>query len=103
MSLRLPTKDPAEIKALVFLFDADIEPGTTILAANIGVTVVAGADPAVAGMLDGAALIDTNRVAVVQRVRLGVNACDYEIRCLVTDSAGLKHLVVATLPVRTLH
>ena len=39
---------------------------------------------------------------VLQRVTGGLHQCDYKLRCLATDSSGLVHLIVATLPVRNL-
>ncbi|MBE7419846.1 MAG: hypothetical protein HS128_19240 [Ideonella sp.] len=101
--MRLPPKDPAELKLVRFVFAADLEHGVTIAGAALAIAVTAGSDAGAAAVLDGAALVDNAALAVLQRVALGLAGCDYEIRCLVTDSSGLKHLVAATLPVRDMH
>ena len=101
--MRLPPKDPAEIKAVRFQYKTELGKGATLAGVVVSVAVVVGTDPAAAAVLDGAAVIDNAAFEVLQRVTLGVAECDYEIHCLATDSAGLKHLIVATLPVRALH
>lgn len=98
--MRLPNKDPSEIKLLRFQFKDDIQPGTTIALVELSVAAVSGVDPAVADVLQGAAQINNAALEVLQAVRLGVDGVDYELRCLATDSGGLKHLVSAALPVR---
>ena len=100
--MRLPIKDPTEIKLVRFVFAGDIERGTTIVSVTVAVSLVAGVDAGFAAVLSGAALIDNDALQVLQQVTLGLADCDYGIRCLATDSAGLKHLIAATLPVRIL-
>lgn len=98
--MKLPIKDPAEQKLVRFESATEIEAGQTI--ANVAVTaeVLEGTDPDVASMLVGVPQIDNTNLYVLQRVGLGVDLCNYLFRALATDSAGLKHLVYATLPVR---
>lgn len=101
--MRLPDKDPAEVRLLRFVFERDIEPGQTIAAVDVTIALAKGGpDPDVAAVLDGAAVIDNASLCVLQRVRAGVVGAEYQIRCLVTDSSGLKPLISATLPVRTI-
>ena len=101
--MRLPQKDPGETKLVRFAFASEIERTITIASVSVSITLAAGVDAGFAAVLDGAALIDNATLDVLQRVKLGLDGCDYEIRCLATDSGGLKHLIVATLPVRTQH
>lgn len=98
--MRLPNKDPSEIKAVRFVFAGDLEPGATIVAVEMSVVAVAGIDATAAAMLLGGAQINNAALEVFQRVQLGRDGVDYELRCLVTDTSGLKHLVSAALPVR---
>lgn len=98
--MRLPYKDPAEIKLLRFALKGDVEPGTTIDAVEMTVAVVDGDDATAGAVLLGAAQINNAALEVLQRVQGGLDGRDYEVRCLVTDTTGLKHLVSAVLPVR---
>lgn len=99
--MKLPIKDPAELKLVRFEFGSEIEAGQTISSVTVTSEVVAGTDPAPAAMLVGVPQIDNTNLYVLQRVDAGVSGADYLLRALATDSAGLKHLVYATLPVRT--
>lgn len=101
--MQLPHKDPAETKLLRFEFATEIEGGATIQLLERQISVAQGTDPAAASVLDGSPSIDNTNLYALQRVTGGVDGCDYEIRMLATDSAGLKHLVVGRLPVRTEH
>lgn len=101
--MRLPFKDPAELKLVRFVFAGDIERGTTIVSTTVTIALQAGSDAGFATVLSGAALIDNEALQVLQKVTLGLADCDYELRCVATDSSGLKHLIAATLPVRNLH
>lgn len=98
--MKLPVKDPAELKLVRFEFSSEIEAGQTIASVTVTNQVLEGTDPAVASMLVGVPQIDNTNLYVLQRVDLGVDGCDYLLRALATDSAGLKHLVYATLSVR---
>jgi hypothetical protein len=99
--MRLPHKDPSESKLVRFQFKGDVEPGATITAADVTITVDVGVDASAAQVLDGPPVINAAALEVLQRVTLGQPGCDYSIRCVATDSAGLKHLVAVALPVRT--
>ena len=99
----LPYKDPAERKLLKFEFATEIEPGQTIQTLERTITTVAGTDASPALVLDGVPQIDNPNLLALQPVKDGLDGCDYEIRMLATDSAGLKHLIVARLPVRAEH
>ena len=101
--MRLPAKDPQEIKLVRFVYATEIERGVTITSVVMSITLAAGVDAGFAAVLNGAALIDNTTFDVLQRVALGLADCDYELRCVATDSSGLKHLIAATLPVRALH
>jgi hypothetical protein len=99
--MKLPPKDPAEIKIVRFEFGLEVEAGRTISSVTVGSTTSAGTDPAPAAVLLGTPTIDNTNLYVLQRVQNGLAACDYQFRALATDNDGLKHLIVATLPVRT--
>lgn len=101
--MKLPVKDPEEIKVVTFPFKRELPTGSSIALAAVTVTVTTGTDPAAASMLDGAPQIDPVNLYVLQRVKLGVSACEYELRATATDNNGLKHVMVTTLPVATLH
>ncbi len=101
--MRLPPKDPAEIKTVRFMYAGELERGVTIASMTMSIALAAGVDAGYAAVLDGAALIDNTTFDVLQRVKLGLADCDYELRCVATDSSGQKHLIAATLPVRNLH
>lgn len=102
MSARLPFKDPAEVKLLRFPFAGELETGVTLATVDINVTTEAGIDAAPSAIRSGAAVINPATQEVLQRVTGGLHQCDYKLRCLATDSSGLVHLIVATLPVRNL-
>lgn len=99
---RLPTKDPAEVKLVRFPFAAELEAGVTVASVAITAATLAGTDPAPEAILNGAAVVDAATQDVLQRVTGGLDACDYKLRALATDTTGLVHLVTATLPVRNL-
>jgi hypothetical protein len=99
--MRLPPKDPAEAKLVRFEFSTEIEAGSTIQSLTRTITTLAGTDASPSSVLDGSPTIDNANLYALQRVKDGLADCDYEIRMLATDNAGLKHLIVATLPVRT--
>lgn len=101
--MKLPIKDPVEKKLIRFEFAGEIEEGVTIALLERAVSAVAGTDPSPEAILDGVAIVDNVNRYGLQVVQAGVDGCDYEIRMLATDSNGLKHLIVGTLPVRTLH
>lgn len=99
--MRLPSKDPAEKKIARFEFATEVEPGRTIASVTLGIVTSAGADGAPTAVLLGAPTIDNANLYVLQRVQAGLAECDYQMRALATDSDGLEHLIVGTLPVRT--
>ena len=92
-------KDPAEVKVLRLEYATEIEATTTITSIDVSIATIVGIDAAPGNVLDGAIVIDNDKLYGLQRVKAGLDQCTYEIRGLATDSAGLKHLVVATLPV----
>lgn len=100
--MKLPPKDPAELKTVRFKFASELATAETIASVeSLAVALTAGTDPSPALILSGAASIDAATKEVRQNVTGGLVGCDYELRCLVVGSTGLKHLVVGTLPVRT--
>lgn len=101
--VQLPIKDPAEKKLIRFEFGTEIESGVTIASVDVSIATVAGEDASPGAVLDGVPIIDNVNLQVLQTADDGLDACDYEIRVLATDSNGLRHLVVGRLPVRTIH
>ena len=95
----LPSKDPAEIITVTFDYTSEIGAASISASPVIGVSVANGVDADFATMPDGAAQI--SGALVLQRFRNGVNAVDYNVRCLVTLDDGRKLLRAGTLPVRT--
>ncbi|MCW5657431.1 MAG: hypothetical protein KIT60_06990 [Burkholderiaceae bacterium] len=101
--MRLPNKHPQEVKLVVLPFGGEIEPGVTILSYQVlAITVTQGTDATPDNVRDGDGLIDNLALKVYQRVKAGVNGCDYLFDTLATDSSGLKHAIQFTLPVRSL-
>lgn len=101
--MRTPPKDPREIKLLRLEFASELEEGVTIDSIDVQITTVGGVDPAPGNVLEGAVVIDNANLYGLQRIKAGTDACEYEIAGLATDSNGLKHLVIATVPVATQH
>jgi hypothetical protein len=98
-----PEKDPQEVKLIRFEYSTEVETGATLVSIDTSISVVEGTDPAPGLVLEGAIVIDNEKLLGLQRVKGGIDGCNYEIRALATDSNGFEHLVVATLPVRTYH
>jgi hypothetical protein len=98
----LPIKDADEIKTIIFQFVNEMGSTETISDAEVTVVLVAGTDAVPNDVLDGAVTLNQTTKEVWQNVKGGVENANYQLRCLVTSSLGLKHLVVGTLPVRNL-
>ncbi len=101
--MRTAPKDPAEIKLLRLEYASEVEPGVTLASIDVQIATVAGVDAAPGNVLDGAIVIDHENLYGLQRIKAGTDGCEYEIRGLATDSNGLQHLVVATVPVAIQH
>lgn len=101
--MRTAPKDPYEIKLVRFEFSTEIEAGATITGIERSITTRVGSDPSPENVPLGAMVVDNENLFGLQLVQGGVDGCEYEIRALATDSNGLKHLVVATLPVAVQH
>lgn len=101
--MRTAPKDPAEKKLVRFEYASEVEEGVTIASIDVQVATVAGVDAAPGNLLEGAIVVDNANLYGLQRVKEGSDGCEYEIRGLATDSNGLKHLVIATVPVATQH
>lgn len=98
--MKLPAKDPVEIKLVEFLFANQLDEAVTLVSATVSCTVQNGVDAAYGSVLSGAAVIVGT--TVLQRVQAGVDGVDYRLSCVATDANALVHKVAATMPVRTL-
>jgi hypothetical protein len=90
----LGPKDPSELKAVTFDFTNQLG-AATIVSAALSIEVYQGIDASPSSMLSGAAVV--NPATVVQKYAAGVQQVTYLLHCLVTDTAGLKHRVSASL------
>lgn len=90
----LPDKDPAESVVVEFAFDGEL---AAIDSAVVSIAVIDGADPAAAAMLTGALQIQGTNV--LQRISVGVDQVNYELRCVATHGADVR-VNRAILPVR---
>lgn len=84
-----------EIKVLTVPLDAELEAAESISAATFTVTVLRGTDATPAGVLVGTAQVVGRDV--LQRVQWQAPGVVYELRCKVTGSTGLRHVVVGRL------
>lgn len=84
-----------EIKVLTVPLDAELEAAELISAVAFTVTVKRGKDESPAGVLVGAAQVVGSDV--LQRVQWQAPGVVYELRCKVTGSTGLRHVVVGLL------
>lgn len=92
--------DTAEAKPAYFPFIREIAASTTLVSAEVEVSVISGTDPDPQGMLVGVPLIDNDQKLVQQKVKgEGRNGNTYNIRCIATDSLGNINTVAAILPV----
>jgi len=100
VTMTVGPKDPSEVKVITFDFVEQLSglTGVTLVTASISVAVVDGEDPLPGNVLIGPYLIDG--IKVRQGLTGGLDGVTYAIRCLGTDSNGLKHEVVGVMPVR---
>ena len=98
---RLDDKDPAEKVVLTFDFSADLDVGETLSGAiTVSVSVVRGADPSPAAILNGAAAFDATSKMVLQGVQAGLNDCEYRIKAVAPTTNPKKVLALSgVLPV----
>lgn len=89
----LDDMDPAERLPVIFPYAKELEAGETLTGAVIGVTLAEGADATPAAMLDGAALVQPDKV--VQRVYGRIDGNTYEVRCEATTSLGNVRVLTA--------
>lgn len=102
MSLILwPEKDPLEKVWLTYNFNEALDPGETITATQILVSVKAGIDANPGDILDGAVVVVAN-ARVMQRVRNGLDSTAYLIKCKATLTSGRILLLAAVLPVKAI-
>lgn len=94
MTTRYDDKDPADVITVEFDFG---ELADSVSAPTVSITVLAGADPDAATMLDGSP--NTIGAKVFQRIRNGVAGVDYALQCLAYNSAD-RYSIEAILPVR---
>lgn len=98
---RLPAKGPDEKVTITFDFSADLLTGETIGSINsVVISVRSGVDPSPSAVLAGVAQVATSGLQVLQSVQAGIDSTDYDIRALVTTSAGRIIGLSAVLPVR---
>lgn len=95
----LRPKDPAETRTERFDFTLDLGGETISTFDAVTATVVRGADPTPAALLNGAAT--QTGAYVYQSVIGGVADADYKLRSRVTTNTGRKLVLVGILPVRT--
>lgn len=95
------SKDPAEIVDVSFEFTAELGAETiTPLSPVVTVALVSGVDADPSAILQGAASIVGG--VVLQRVRQGVDKCDYHMRCVVDTDSGRRLVRSLVLPVRAI-
>jgi hypothetical protein len=87
--------DVDEIKLIVAKFPARDLGTAVVVSAQWFCEVAAGEDAGAAGRLTGPSIIEPN--AVKRRVEGAVLGATYNIRCVATDSAGLKHVAAGLL------
>ena len=92
-------KDPEEIVTITFGFADEATPGM-LSDAVVTVAVKKGADPDVAGVVNGPPMIDG--AFVLQSVKLGADGADYLLRCRAPLTDGRILVRAAILPVRRL-
>jgi len=101
--MRTASKDPREVKMVRLEYASELEANVTIVGIEREIATVEGSDPSPQNFLAGPLVIDNVNSYGLQVVQDGLDGCAYEIRGLATDSTGLKHLVIATVPVAIEH
>lgn len=91
----LPDKDPAESVVVEFAFDGEL---AAIDSATVVATLLNGADPDPAAMLDG--LPQIQGTSVLQRVAGGVDQVNYKLRCTATHGEDVR-VRAGIIPVRS--
>jgi len=93
-------KDPEEMVDLSFDFARDAGAAQIVApSVAVSVAVASGADPDVAGTVQGAPVVQGH--VVFQRFRLGLHRVDYRWRCRVDLDDGRRLVLSMTVPVRS--
>lgn len=102
MNLKLwPEKDPLEKVWLTYDFSEALSYGETITATEILISLKSGADPSPGNVLDGVAQVFANG-RVLQKIKGGLDAVSYLIRCKATLSSGRILLLAGVVPVKVI-
>jgi len=91
-------KDPEEVEVVSFDFTTAVATaGAVIQTARIEIDLLDGVDPNPTAIVSGPYSIDVGGLIVRQKFSGGLHGVTYGLRCLGDDSAGLTHLVAATM------